>query len=145
LVKRLGALAAFAVALIAASCSGHEPHPDLTFSDAQIRPIAGTSSAVLSVQIENAGGTEQLLSVDVPEADGATLHLVQQSDDEAEMVVTDSIQIPAGGFALDAEGAHVRLEGLDPRLQEGDTVNVTFELARARDRELEIPVVTSVP
>lgn len=141
MVRWIGALSASAIVFTVAACGGHELHPDLAFSDAEVRLAEGGPDAELTVQIGNAGGADQLFNVETRAAERVALHLVERSDGQLQMVPTEILEVPEDGLVMSGETSHVMLEGIDPALRPGDTISVTFQLGRADDRRLDVPVV----
>lgn len=140
-MRWLGALSASVIVFTVASCGGHEPHPDLTFSDVEVRLAEGDGDAVLTVQIGNAGGADQLFDVETRAAERVALHLVERSGGQLRMVPAEVLEVPEDGLVMSGETSHVMLDGIDPALRPGDTISVTFQLGRADDRRLDVPVV----
>lgn len=108
------------------------PAPDLHLSEASAAPLSDTQGAVaVFVTIENAGGPDRLTGAASPAAQSAMI--------EAPVA---ALAIPAGSTpTLAADGAFIRLEGVEGALSEGQLIPVTLMFERAGEQNLQARLV----
>jgi len=94
-----------------------------TVDDAWVRTtVAGQPASGAFMRI-TATSDSKLLSVSSPVAKDVQIHEVSMTNDVMRMGPVDSVPLPAGKtVALDPDGYHVMLMGLNGQIKEGDQV-----------------------
>jgi copper(I)-binding protein len=101
--------------------------------DAWVRAtVAGQPSSGAFMRI-TADTDSTLLSVTSPVAKDVQIHEMSMTNDVMRMGPVDAVPLPAGKtVALDPEGYHVMLMGLNGQIKEGDQVPLTLSVKNAK-------------
>ncbi|MEO7773863.1 MAG: copper chaperone PCu(A)C [Steroidobacteraceae bacterium] len=102
----------------------------------------GASVGVMYLQIYNDGAADQLLSVQSPVSETASIHrTVVDENGIARMEMVAQLDLPAGAHVVfEPSGMHVMLTGLRQPLVEGATVPLTLEFLHAGRRQIAAKV-----
>jgi copper(I)-binding protein len=104
--------------------------------------VAGQPSSGAFMRI-TADTDSTLLSVSSPVAKDVQIHEMSMTNDVMRMGPVDAVPLPAGKtVALDPDGYHVMLMGLNGQIKEGDQVPLTLTVKNAKG-ETEIVNVTA--
>ena len=104
--------------------------------------VAGQPSSGAFMRI-TADTDSTLLSVSSPVAKDVQIHEMSMTNDVMRMGPVDAVPLPAGKtVALDPDGYHVMLMGLNGQIKEGDQVPLTLTVKNARG-ETEVVNVTA--
>jgi copper(I)-binding protein len=111
--------------------------------DAWVRAtVAGQPSSGAFMRI-TADTDSTLVSVTSPVAKDVQIHEMSMTNDVMRMGPVDAVPLPAGKtVALDPEGYHVMLMGLNGQIKEGDQVPLTLSVKNAKG-ETEIVNVSA--
>ncbi|MCF7532711.1 copper chaperone PCu(A)C [Pseudomonas petrae] len=94
--------------------------------------VAGQPSSGAFMRI-TADTDSTLLSVSSPVAKDVQIHEMSMTNDVMRMGPVDAVPLPAGKtVALDPEGYHVMLMGLNGQIEEGDQVPLTLTVKNAK-------------
>jgi copper(I)-binding protein len=101
--------------------------------DAWVRAtVAGQPSSGAFMRI-TADTDSTLVSVTSPVAKDVQIHEMSMTNDVMRMGPVDAVPLPAGKtVALDPEGYHVMLMGLNGQIKEGDQVPLTLSVKNAK-------------
>lgn len=101
--------------------------------DPWVRPtVAGQPSSGAFMRI-TADTDSTLLSVTSPVAKDVQIHEMSMTNDVMRMGPVDAVPLPAGKtVALDPDGYHVMLMGLNGQIKEGDQVPLTLTVKNAK-------------
>jgi copper(I)-binding protein len=104
--------------------------------------VAGQPSSGAFMRI-TADTDSTLLSVSSPVAKDVQIHGMSMTNDVMRMGPVDAVPLPAGKtVALDPDGYHVMLMGLNGQIKEGDQVPLTLTVKNAKG-ETEVVNVTA--
>lgn len=104
--------------------------------------VAGQPSSGAFMRI-TADTDSTLLSVSSPVAKDVQIHEMSMTNDVMRMGPVDAVPLPAGEtVALDPDGYHVMLMGLNGQIKEGDQVPLTLTVKNA-EGETEVVNVTA--
>ena len=104
--------------------------------------VAGQPSSGAFMRI-TADTDSTLLSVTSPVAKDVQIHEMSMTNDVMRMGPVDAVPLPAGKtVALDPDGYHVMLMGLNGQIKEGDQVPLTLTVKNAKG-ETELVKVTA--
>lgn len=104
--------------------------------------VAGQPSSGAFMRI-TAETDSTLLSVSSPVAKDVQIHEMSMTNDVMRMGPVDAVPLPAGKtVALDPDGYHVMLMGLNGQIKEGDQVPLTLTVKNAKG-ETEVVKVTA--
>jgi hypothetical protein len=104
--------------------------------------VAGQPSSGAFMRI-TADTDSTLLSVSSPVAKDVQIHEMSMTNDVMRMGPVDAVPLPAGKtVALDPDGYHVMLMGLNGQIKEGDQVPLTLTVKNAKG-ETEVVNVTA--
>lgn len=104
--------------------------------------VAGQPSSGAFMRI-TADTDSTLLSVSSPVAKDVQIHEMSMTNDVMRMGPVDAVPLPAGEtVALDPDGYHVMLMGLNGQIKEGDQVPLTLTVRNA-EGETEVVNVTA--
>lgn len=104
--------------------------------------VAGQPSSGAFMRI-TADTDSTLLSVSSPVAKDVQIHEMSMTNDVMRMGPVDAVPLPAGEtLALDPDGYHVMLMGLNGQIKEGDQVPLTLTVKNA-EGETEVVNVTA--
>lgn len=129
---------AWAVLLGAASAMAAGTDSGITLRDPWVRVAApGVPVAAGYVLIINAGATDdELLSASSPRAASVQIHETSMRDGMMRMREVDSVRAPAHGrVALEPNGLHLMIMGLDNSLKTGGLLPIRLRFKRAGEIE----------
>lgn len=131
--------------LLAAACArrigAHGTVAGLTVTDAVAWGFPGSGSLTIGCRMESTSA-DSLVAVTTSVAAHAQLHNVVTKAGISRMVPVDAIPLPPqSSVRLGAGGYHVMLDSLRTQVSVGDSVEVTWDFARAGKLTLYVPVV----
>ncbi|MDZ7781322.1 MAG: copper chaperone PCu(A)C [Gemmatimonadota bacterium] len=137
-------LLVIACSLVAGACTpeGEGTPPTVTVSDAfALDPLGTDRLGLYATLVNHASTPDTLAAVASPVARDASLHEMTREEGLMRMRPLDAIELPPGSPVHLAPGSlHGMLETLVRRPVAGDSIEVTFELAKASDVTLTVPV-----
>jgi|GEM_PF-184929 len=132
-------------AFVLAACSSFSVYADsaLTAEGAWARatPPGSVNSAAYATLHNSGDELAKIVAASSPVAETVELHTVMHEGDVAKMRQVPFINVAANGTTVLKPGAyHVMLLDLKQPLAEGETIEVTLELADGEEFALEMPV-----
>ena len=103
--------------------------------------VQAQNAKVGSVQIENKGAADQLISASSPVSGEVQLHEMAMDGNVMKMRQVNDIAVPAGGAVeLKPGGLHLMFMNIKAPLTAGETVPVKLKFAKAGEVEVKMPV-----
>jgi copper(I)-binding protein len=120
---------------------------DLAIYDGWVRTTTNDVSAAYSTVKNSGSADDTLLQVSTSASSNVQIHQMVVNGSSAEMQpVQGNLTVPAGGaLTLSPAGYHAMVLDVKQPLNNGDTVQLTLEFARAGTVKLTVPVQAGQP